>query len=185
MKQKELKQKDLKQKDLSQGDLNKSTLCQKELKQRESKQEELNQEELKQIYYLNKEIRMWEEELDRLNHQSFVKGQNITGLPAAGRISDRTAELAVEMAELERTIRRKLEEIQMARKRIIDYITGVEDSYMRQIIYLRNVSCMRWEEIADELGGSGESIRQAYSRFLRAQTKSCHTCHQGRNYTLK
>lgn len=127
----------------------------------------MEREELKQIYYLNKEVKMWEKELERIQYQSLARGQQLTGMPAGTKRADRIADMAADMADITTIIQGKLAEIQIARKRIIEYISNVEDSYMRQVIYLRNVSCLKWEQIADEIGGSGESIRVSYNRYLK------------------
>jgi len=129
----------------------------------------VDREDLKQIYYLNKEVRMWQKELTRLQCQSFVKGQEITGMPFAGGTSDRTGDLATEMREVEDIIRGKLAEIQVQRRKIIEYIDSVPDSIVRQIIFYRNVSCMSWRSVAMELGGdnSEDGVRMQYNRFFK------------------
>lgn len=128
----------------------------------------MTKEELKQIFYLNKEVKMWQKELESLQCQSLVKGQEITDMPFGSGISDKVGRMAVEMADIEAIIRGKLAEIQLQRKRIIQYISNIEDSYLRQIVFLRNVSCMSWNEIAREIGGNNteDSVRMTYNRNI-------------------
>jgi hypothetical protein len=128
----------------------------------------LTKEELKQIYYLNKEIKMWQKELERLQCKSLIKGQEITGMPFVTGTSDKVGDMATTMADIEAIIRGKLAEIQLQRKKIIEYIESIGDSMMRQIIFLRNVSCMSWNQIANEIGGnnSENSIRMMYNRYF-------------------
>jgi hypothetical protein len=127
----------------------------------------LTKEELKQIYYLNKEVKMWQKELERLQCMSLIKGQQITGMPHVPGVSDKVGDLAATMADIETIIRGKLAEIQMQRKRIIEYINSIDDSLLRQIIFLRNVSCMSWNQIANELGSNENCVKQIYSRHFR------------------
>jgi hypothetical protein len=127
----------------------------------------LTREELKQIYYLNKEVKMWQRELERLQCMSLIKGQQITGMPHVPGVSDKVGDLAATMADIETIIRGKLAEIQMQRKRIIEYINSIDDSLLRQIIFLRNVSCMSWNQIANELGSNENCVKQIYSRHFR------------------
>jgi len=127
----------------------------------------LTKEELKQIYYLNKEIKMWQRELERLQCMSLIKGQQITGMPHVPGVSDKVGDLAATMADIETIIRGKLAEIQMQRKRIIEYINSIDDSLLRQIMFLRNVSCMSWNQIANELGSNENCVKQIYSRHFR------------------
>jgi len=127
----------------------------------------VTREELKQIYYLNKEVKMWQKELERLQYMSLIKGQQITGMPHVPGVSDKVGDLAATMADIETIIRGKLAEIQMQRKRIIEYINSIDDSLLRQIMFLRNVSCMSWNQIANELGSNENCVKQIYSRHFR------------------
>ena len=127
----------------------------------------MTKEELKQIYYLNKEVKMWQKELERLQCMSLIKGQQITGMPHVPGVSDKVGDLATTMADIETIIRGKLAEIQMQRKRIIEYINSIDDSLLRQIIFLRNVSCMSWNQIANELGSNENCVKQIYSRHFK------------------
>ena len=127
----------------------------------------MTREELKQIYYLNKEVKMWQKELERLQYMSLIKGQQITGMPHVPGVSDKVGDLAATMADIETIIRGKLAEIQMQRKRIIEYINSIDDSLLRQIMFLRNVSCMSWNQIANELGSNENCVKQIYSRHFR------------------
>ena len=127
----------------------------------------MTREELKQIYYINKEIRMWQRELDRLQCKSLIGSQNLDGMPKGSGTSDKVADLAIEKEEIREIINGKLTEIQVQRKRIINYINGIDDSLLRQIMFLRNVSCMNWNQVAKELNSTENCVKQIYSRHFR------------------
>lgn len=127
----------------------------------------MTKEELKEIFYINKEIKMWQKELERLQCKSLVKGQEITDMPFSSETSDKVADMAVEIADINSIIRGKLAEIQIQRKKIIEYINGVDDSLLRQIMFLRNVSCMNWNQVARELSSTENCVKQIYSRHFR------------------
>ena len=127
----------------------------------------MTREELKQIYYINNEIKMWQKELDRLECKSLVKGQEITDMPFGNKTSDKVADLAIEKADIKLIIEGKLKEIQLQRKRIIEYIDNIDDSLLRQIMFFRNVSCMSWRQVANELGSNENCVKQIYSRHFR------------------
>ena len=131
----------------------------------------MTREELKQIYYINKEIKMWQRELDRLQCKSLIGGQSLDGMPKGSGMSDKVADLAIEKEEIREIINGKLAEIQVQRKRIMNYINGIEDSLLRQIMFLRNVSCMSWKQIANELGSNENCVKQIYSRYFREVKK--------------
>ena len=127
----------------------------------------MTREELKQIYHINREIKMWQRELDRLQCKSLIGGQSLDGMPKGSGTSDKVADLAVEKTEIEEIINGKLTEIQVQRKRIMNYINNIEDSLLRQIVYLRNVSCMNWKQVARELNSTENCVKQIYSRHFR------------------
>ena len=127
----------------------------------------LTKDELKQIYYINKEIQMWQRELEKIRSQGLVKSPTISDMPKGGQKFD-ISEYVSAIADYEAVIRGLLAKVQIQRKKIIEYIEGVDDSLMKQIIFYRCVSCMTWQEVADAVGGNNteNSVKKAYSRFL-------------------
>lgn len=130
--------------------------------------EKVTKEELSQIYYLNKELRMWQKELESLECQSLLRGQQLTGMPFVPGTSDKTGDIATTIADIKNIIIGKQAEIQIQKKKIMTYIEQIEDSCMRQIIFYRCVSCMSWNNVAQEIGGNNteDSVRMAFNRFF-------------------
>jgi hypothetical protein len=114
---------------------------------------------------------MWENELKKLNSKSLVGSPPITGLPSGGKLTDKVSDLAIKNADIQATIYDLLSVIKVQEKKIIEYIKTIDDSLVRQIIYLRCISLKRWEEIAAEIGGNNtaENVRQMYKRFFEKQ----------------
>ena len=127
----------------------------------------LTKEELKQIYYINKEIKMWQRELDAIECKSLIKGQVLTGMPYGSGTSDPTFNIVAEREKYEKIIEGKLAEIQIQRRKIIEYIDSIDDSLLRQIMFFRNVSCMNWNQVANELGSTENCVKQIYSRHFK------------------
>ena len=124
--------------------------------------------ELEQIYYLNRELKLWETELERVRCKSLV-GSPLPGNSHGSGVSDKVADRAERIIELENRIIAKRDEIQRLRDEAVAYIESIPDSLTRQIIYYRCVSLMSWRKVAYEVGGynTAESVRQIYSRFMR------------------
>ena len=110
---------------------------------------------------------MWQRELDRLQCKSLIGGQSLDGMPKGSGMSDKVADLAIEKADIRLIIEGKLKEIQLQRKRIIEYIDSIDDSLLRQIMFFRNVSCMTWGQVATELDSTVDCVKQKYSRHFR------------------
>ena len=111
---------------------------------------------------------MWQKELESLECQSLVRGQEITGMPFITGTSDKTGDIATTIADIKNIIIGKQTEIQIQKKKIMTYIEQIEDSCMRQIIFYRCVSCMSWNNVAQEIGGNNteDSVRMAFNRFF-------------------
>ena len=129
----------------------------------------MTQEELKSIYLINKELEMWDKELESLREQSLMKSKQITDMPFAdtGEVGDPVAELAIEIADIELIILGKKKELMLERKKILRYITNIPDSLDRQIVKHRCVDLMRWEDIAVAMGYERTTVSKRFNAFLR------------------
>ena len=110
---------------------------------------------------------MWQRELEIIRSQGLVKSPTISDMPKGEQKFD-ISDYVSAIADYEAVIRGLLAKVQIQRKKIIEYIEGVDDSLMKQIIFYRCVSCMTWQEVADAVGGNNteNSVKKAYSRFL-------------------
>lgn len=131
---------------------------------------EMNNEMLCEAFYLEKEIDMWRKELARLKSASLtpqldMKNTAVTG----GKIKDSTGDLASEIADLERKIRKEVYRLIRMKNRIAEYIMGIEDSQTRLIFHMRVYDLMTWNDIADKIGGmnSEDSVKKRYYRYLK------------------
>ena len=123
--------------------------------------------DLEQIYYLNRELKMWETELERVRCKSLV-GSPLPGNSHGSGVSDKVADRAERIIELENRIIAKRDEIQRLRDEAVEYIYSIPDSLTRQIIYYRCVSLMSWRRVAYEVGGNNtpDGVRMIYNRFM-------------------
>ena len=136
----------------------------------------MTKSDLEQIYYLNRELKMWETELERVRCKSLV-GSPLPGNSHGSGVSDKVADRAERIIELENRIIAKRDEIQRLRDEAVEYIYSIPDSLTRQIIYYRCVSLMSWRRVAYEVGGNNteESVKKIYYRFFGKQ-KNCPEC---------
>ena len=130
----------------------------------------MTNEMLSEAFYLEQEIDQWKNQLKRLKDASMtpelsMDRERVSG----GKISDHTADLATEIADLERKIRKKVYELTRLKNRIAEYIMGIEDSQTRLIFHLRVYDLMTWNAIADKIGGmnSEDSVKKRYYRYLK------------------
>ena len=128
----------------------------------------MDKKDLKQIFYLNKELKMWQDELQRLRDQMEGRGKWIDGMPRGTSVGDPVGNLATEIANCRMMISCKEFEIQIQRNRVIKYIDNIDDSILRQIVFYRCISCMGWGEVATSIGGrtTAASARMMFNRHL-------------------
>ena len=58
-----------------------------------------------------------------------------------------------------------------AYERVLDFVERVEDSRMRNILTMRYIKCMSWQQIAGEIGGgnTANGLYKAHKRFLESE----------------
>ncbi len=126
--------------------------------------------ELSQVYWLEKEIEIWEEELRRRKERSKVKSpmkfKDGSGEPGQKSVEE---EDIVTNVEIDALIRRKQTDLERQRDKILEYIIGIEDSQMRLIVYWRCVKLCPWRVVAKKVGGANteEGVRQAFHRHFK------------------
>lgn len=127
----------------------------------------MNKRDLKQVYYIKKEITMWQEKLKELEDIS-LKSPKLDGMPRAPGKSDPTASKAEEIAEAKEIIEELEYRTLKEAKRIYEYIRDIDDSLLRQIIIYRCVELKTWAEVADAIGGGNteDSVRKRYERHF-------------------
>jgi len=128
----------------------------------------MTQKELKQLYYLNKEIEMWRKALSNLENMSFIKAQQITGMPTAHNNGDSTGNVATKKADIENKIKELQQRACDESIKIINYIESIDDSLVRQVMYHRHVLCFKWGQVAKAIGGNntGDGLRMMYKRYI-------------------
>ena len=126
----------------------------------------MTKRELSQLYWLNREIEANQRRLAELEAAATSSTARITGLPRLSGVTDKTA-IAAEIADVRRLLQDQTDRAVAEYHRLIRYITGVQDSLMRQILSLRYINGLSWVQIAHSIGGNTEdSVRKAHDRFL-------------------
>lgn len=127
----------------------------------------MTRKELSQLYYLNREITRNKEKRDRLRCRATSMTSVLSGMPHAAGISDKTA-LAAEIAYLDGIIDAQIQQTFYEYNRLVAYINGIDDSLIRQIMDLRFINRLNWQQIAFSIGGgnTADGVRKACERYL-------------------
>ena len=130
----------------------------------------MTKQELTQIYWLNKEVVMWQQKLERLESQSLIKGQQITGMPSGGsRTTSKVEERAIRLEEIKERIQAMKDKAERDQVKLLQYIEGLEDVFVRQIIIYRYMELLPWKTVARRMGEgiTADGVRKAVNRFLK------------------
>ena len=122
--------------------------------------------ELSQLYWLNREIEREKQRLSELEAAEANMEARSTGAPHMAGISDK-AGIEMEIAIIREIIQKRIELSVIEYARLNRYIASIDDSLMRQIMTLRYINGMAWNQVADRLGTNENMVREAHSRFLK------------------
>lgn len=129
----------------------------------------MTKEDLMQVYYIDKEITSWKNELESIRRASVVSGTKwgVYG-KTKGVNSDKVSEIAVKTAETQRKIEQKLLELEKVKNEVTSYILSIDDCQTRLIFKLRCLNLLSWNAVADQVGGmnSEDSVKKRFYRYL-------------------
>lgn len=125
--------------------------------------------ELSQLYHLTREIEMDRRRLEELEAKAEPGAQRLTGMPHSPSPSNKLEDCAIEIAALRGIIQAKLQQCVHERIRLECYISGIEDSLIRQILTYRFIDGLPWAQVAANIGTgyTAASVRQIARRFIR------------------
>lgn len=125
--------------------------------------------EMSQLYYLNREIDQLKRQLEELECLAEGTTQVITGMPHGSGTSDKVGRYAVRIADLRSMIDNRKARCWDELNRLNAYIDGVEDSLTRQILSLRYVNGLNWQQVADCVGGGNTeyNVKNICYRYLK------------------
>jgi len=134
----------------------------------------MNKEKLSQLHHLKNEIELLQKQLDNMDYSivsDSVKGSSISFPYVQHTIIITGADVEgyeCKAGRLKRQLQRRLDEYMDTVTEINEYIASVEDSEMRQILSLRYINNLTWQQIAAHIGtmGDGSTERKKHDRFL-------------------
>lgn len=120
--------------------------------------------ELQNLPYLGAEIEMYSNRLNELRDRIGCAAPPLSGMPHGSGVSSKVENISVEIADLEKRIARCKSE----QARLTAYINGIPSSFTRTIFYARFSLGLRWEAVAEYVGGdcTAESAKKICYRKL-------------------
>jgi len=124
--------------------------------------------ELSQLYYLNREIETLKRQLAEIECYAEGTTQSLSGMPHGGSTSDKVGAGAVRIADLKSKIKNRQIACWQEYCKLNDYISNIDDSFIRQIMSYRFVNGLSWQQVADCIGGgnTADSVKKVCYRHL-------------------
>jgi len=135
----------------------------------------MNKDQLRQLRHLKSEIRLLKQQIDNL--ESEIVTDRVRGSDVEHPYIEKTY-IIRGLAYDRRKIKRLKEKLQRRVDDLIDlvveineYIETIDDSLLRQIITLRHVNGLTWDQVAASIGGgnTADSVRMMHDRFLEGK----------------
>ena len=131
----------------------------------------MTRRDLEKVYYLKRELKMWERRYDELIADISQDTVAPDGMPYSrtNKVTSPTESKAIQIADHAELIRGKAAEIRLAIREVEAFIVGIEDPLIRQIVELRCIYLKPWDEVAANVSKNAtpENVRQMYHRFLK------------------
>ena len=137
----------------------------------------MTRQKLTQITHLKREIELLEDQI--LNLEAGIVTDKVRGslshhpwTETSFKITgfDRE-ELSQKMERLKRKMQRRVDDLLELRTEIIEFVEGIDDSLLRQVIILRHVNGLSWEQVAAEVGGgnTGNTLQKMHDRYFEGR----------------
>ena len=123
----------------------------------------MNKSDIWQYRYLCSDIFRLENKLIDLQAAMECCNQKITGMPGANVKSDKTAQYACEIADINKKIDSKKRLI----KEIENYINTIDDGLVRIALLYKIVDGLSWNQVATIMDYSPSAPRMAVNKFLK------------------
>ena len=134
----------------------------------------MNKNQLRQLRHLKSEIRLLKQQIDNLESEIVtdrVRGSDVEHpyIEKTYIIRGLAYDRRVKIKRLKEKLQRRVDDLIDLVVEINEYIETIDDSLIRQIITLRYVNGLTWDQVAAHVGGgnTADSLRKMHDRFLK------------------
>ena len=110
------------------------------------------------------------QDLLRALEAATLQASRMDTMPTGG-IGDRTAALAVKIAEQREVVSRYKRMVERSRIPVMHFVDSISDTRLNVIMYLRFICGYDWQRVAAIVGSSVDAAKSLVYRFFRSQPK--------------
>lgn len=128
-------------------------------------------QQLSQLYYLRMEVQADRERIRRLEEKIAPGAPDLSGMPKPPEPGRPTERQAAMIADLKAQLAERIQDCEREQQRLEAYISTIPDSLTRLIFRYRFSDCLRWDEVAQKLGGGNtpQGVKKRCYRYLRGK----------------
>ena len=129
----------------------------------------MTKKELSQLYKLSGEIRILQNQLEKVIADAEKTTAILSDMPQASGTRDRVGEITAIIIDIKTEIQDRIDKYWRQYNVLLNYIKSVSDPIVRQALTLKYVEGMKWEEVVKKSGGknTSESIKKMVYRYLK------------------
>lgn len=122
---------------------------------------------LKQLQALKKEVEYNRERLEMVKDH-FLGSTKMDGMPHNVSATRTTENYATALADIQEILEQNITEYTQQCLEAEHFIASIDDSMIRQIVTMRYVEALQWDQIAAKIGGgnTADSVRMLCHRYL-------------------
>lgn len=141
----------------------------------------MNIKELSNLFYINKEIKRLESELEEITE---IGSSVIDGMPHGKKAGDKVQSLVLKRQTLIEKIAKKYAEYLDEKTRMETFISNIDDEKIKHIVALRFIKFKSWYEIADEITPDNKELvdrtapYNAIKRYFEKNNQMTHMSHR-------
>lgn len=134
----------------------------------------MNKDQLRQLRHLKREIELLQDQI--INLESEIVTDKVRGSDPEYPYTEKSfyitgfahEEHSRKMKRLKERLQRRVDDLIDLVVEINEYIETIDDSLLRQIITLRHVNGLTWDQVAAHIGGgnTADSVRKMHDRHF-------------------
>ena len=129
----------------------------------------MTKKELSQLYKLSGEIRILQNQLEKVIADAEKTTAILSDMPQASGTRDRVGEITAIIIDIKTEIQDRIDKYWRQYNVLVNYIKSVSDPIVRQALTSKYVEVTKWEEVVKKIGGknTSESIKKMVYRYLK------------------
>ena len=127
----------------------------------------MTEKELRKLYYLQRELEHIQHEIRKLDLEVGVASPALTGMPKAARTVSAVERIALERTAFYERLHSIEAMIQIEIDKIMKFIYACPDSEVRQIMTMRYIHMLTWEQIGLNMFMARDTARRKVMRYIR------------------